>query len=71
MKKPSLGRSLDVTSEMMPIWKCCPLIFSFKLYICEDPRIARACTAQNTKKNRTSRLSHLASIRVHVEVQNG
>ena len=47
------------------------LIYSFKLYICQDPRIARAYTAQNTKKKRTSRLSRSASIRVHVEVRNG
>ena len=31
----------------MPIWKCCSLIYSFKLCICQDPRIARAYTAQN------------------------
>ena len=27
------------------------LIYSFKLYICQDPRIARAYTAQNNKKS--------------------
>ena len=33
------------------------LICSFKLYICQDPRIARAYPAQNTKKN-----AHLARL---------
>ena len=47
------------------------LIYSFKLYICKDPRIARAFTAQNEKKNCAYRLSRSASIRVHVEVWNG
>ena len=48
------------------------LIYSFKLYICQDPRRVRAYTAQNTtKKKRTSRLSRSASIRFHVEVWNG
>ena len=46
------------------------VIFSFKLYTCQDPTIARAYTAQNTKK-RTSRLSRSASIRIHVKVRNG
>ena len=32
----------------MLIWKCCPLIYSLKLCICHDPRIARAYPAQNT-----------------------
>ena len=41
------------------------LIYSFKLYICQDPRIARAYTAQNTKK-RTSRLSRSASVRAFI-----
>ena len=46
------------------------IIHSFKLYICEDPKIAQAYTAHNTKKKRTCRLSRSASIRVHVEVRN-
>ena len=50
MKKASSGRNLDAKLEMMPIWKCCPLIYSFKLYICQNPRIARAYTAQKYKK---------------------
>ena len=33
----------------MPIWRCGPLIYSFKLYICQDPRIVNAYTAR--KKN--------------------
>ena len=49
MKKASSGRNLYVNLVMMPIWKSCPLIYSFKLYICHDPRKARAYTAQNTK----------------------
>ena len=32
----------------MLIWECCPLIYSFKLCICQDPRQARAYTTQNT-----------------------
>ena len=32
-------------------YKMLSLIYSFKLYICQDSRIARAHTAQNTKKN--------------------
>ena len=70
MKKASLGRNLDSNLEMMIIWKCCLLIYSFKLYICQDPRTARAYTSKIQKK-RTSRLSRSASIRVHVEVRNG
>ena len=46
------------------------LIYSFKLYICQDPRIARACTAQNIKKKCLSRLSRPASVRVRVGVRN-
>ena len=49
MKKASSGRNLDASLEMTPIWKCCSLMYSFKLCICQDPRIARAYTAQNTK----------------------
>ena len=49
MKKASSGRNLDVNLDMMPIRKCCPLIYSFKLFMCQDPRIARAYTARNTK----------------------
>ena len=50
MKEASSGRNLDANLEMMPVWKCCPMIDSFKLYICQDPIIARAYTAQNAKK---------------------
>ena len=50
MTKASSGRNLDANLEIMPIWESCPLIYSFKLYICQDPGIARACTAQHTKK---------------------
>ena len=46
------------------------LIYSFKLYVCQDPRIARAYTAQSNKKMRTYRLPRSASIRVRVEVRN-
>ena len=45
MKKASSGRNLDANLEMLS------LIYSFKLYICQDSRIAPAYTAQNTKKN--------------------
>ena len=44
MKKASSGRNLDANLEVLS------LIYSFKLYICQDPRIARAYTAQNTKQ---------------------
>ena len=50
MKKTLSGRNLDVNLEIMTIWKCCALVYSFKIYICQDPRINRAYTAQNTKK---------------------
>ena len=50
-KKTSSGRNLYANLEMTPIWKCCHLLFVQALqYICQDPRIARAYTAQNTKK---------------------
>ena len=71
MKKATPGKKNrfefgnDANLEMLP------LIYSFKLYICQDPRIARAYTAQNTKKKRPSRLSRSASIRAHVEVRDG
>ena len=54
MKKATWGRNLDANLEMMPIWKGCPLIF----FSCQDPRIARAYTAQNTKK----KSAHLACL---------
>ena len=38
----------------MPFWKCCPLIYSFKLYICQDRKKALAYTAQNTEKTHIS-----------------
>ena len=44
------------------------MFFLFKLCICQDPRIARAYTAQNTK---FWAFSPSALIRVHVEVRNG
>ena len=65
MKKASSGKNVDANLKMFS------LIFSFKLYIRQDPRIARAYTAQNTKKKLPSRLSPSASIRVHVDVRNG
>ena len=50
MKKASSGRirfqfGKDANLEMLS------LIYYFKLYICQDPRTARAYTAQNTQKN--------------------
>ena len=45
MKKASSGRNLGANLEMLS------LIFSFKLYVCQDSRIAPACTAQNTNKS--------------------
>ena len=45
MKKASSGRNLDANLEKLF------LICSFKLYICKDPRIARAYTVQNTSKS--------------------
>ena len=51
MEKASSGRNLDANLEMMPILEMLSLIYSFKLYICQDQKIARAYTAQNTKKN--------------------
>ena len=41
----------EANLEMMPTWKemFSHMLFSFKLCICQDPRIARACTAQNTQ----------------------
>ena len=53
----------------MPIWKCCPLFIRSSYTYAKIPRIARAYTAQNTTKKRTSRLSPSASIRVHFEVR--
>ena len=50
MKKASSGRNLDANLETMPIWEMVSLICPLKLYICQDPRIYRAYTAQNTKK---------------------
>ena len=44
------------------------LVYSFKLYICQDPRIARAYTAQNTNK-KTHFL--LASLRVYSRSRRG
>ena len=44
MKKASSGRTLDANLEMLPL----PMIYSFKPCICQDPRIDRAYTAQNT-----------------------
>ena len=64
MKKAWSGRNLDANLEMLSF------IYSFKLYICQDQRIARAYIAQNTKKS-ALRLSRSASIRVHVDVRNG
>ena len=47
------------------------LVYSFKFYICQDPRIARAYTAQK-KKNALLVFSFRSeSIPVHVEVRNG
>ena len=54
MKKATSGRNLYSNLEIMPIWKCCPLIFSF---ICQDPIIARAYTAQNSTKMHFSLVS--------------
>ena len=51
MKKTPSGRNLDANLKMLP------LIYSFKLYICQDPRIARAYTAQTTKKTHFSLVS--------------
>ena len=71
MKKGVVGKKFrcqfgnDANLEMLS------LIYSFKLYMCQDPRIARAYTAQYTKKKRACRLSRSASIRVHVDVRNG
>ena len=51
MKKATAGKKSrfkfgnDANLEMLS------LIYSFKRYICQDPRTARAYTAQNTKKN--------------------
>ena len=72
MKKATSGGNLDSNQcgndanlDMLP------LDFFF-IYICQDPRIARAYTAQNKNKNAlSSRLSRSASIRLHVEVRNG
>ena len=50
MKKASSGRNLDANLETMPIWEMVSLICPLKLYICQDPRIYRAYTAQNTTK---------------------
>ena len=71
MKKPSSGSNLDANLEMTANLELLLLVYSFKLYICQDPRIGRAYTAQNTKIKRTSRLPRSACIRVHVEVRNG
>ena len=60
MEKASSGRSLDANMEMMPTWKCCPLIYSFEL-----GRIPPKY--QNV---RTFRLSRSVPIRVDVEVRN-
>ena len=64
MKTASPGSNLDANLEMLSV------IYSFKLYICQDPRIARAYTAPPPKKKRTSGLSRPASVRVHVAVWN-
>ena len=39
MKKASSGRNLDSNLEMMPILEMLSLLYSFKLYIRQDPRI--------------------------------
>ena len=58
--------------ENESIWKCCAVFFrSSSTCICQDPRVARAYSAQNTKKKSTPRLPCSASIRAHVEVRNG
>ena len=51
MKTASSGRNLDANLEMLS------LIYSLKLYISQDPRIARAYTAQSTKKMHFSLVS--------------
>ena len=60
MKKRTPGKKLDSNLEMLS------LIYSFKLYICQDQIIARAYTAQNKNKKRTSRLSRSASVRAFI-----
>ena len=68
MKKASSGSNFGNDADFGNVVP----YFSFKLCICQDPKIARAYTAQNKKKKkRTCRLSRSASIRVHVEVRNG
>ena len=51
MKKSVVVTKEEPNLEMMPTWKqmFSHMIFSFKLCICQDPRIGRAYTAQNTK----------------------
>ena len=59
MKKASSGRNLGANLEMLS------LIYSFKRYICQDPRIARALPPEIKKKRTSSflaqRLSAFAS----------
>ena len=62
-KKTSPRRNLEANLEMLS------LIHSFKLYICQDPRIARAYTAKNTKKKKT-RFS-LVSLSVYPRSRRG
>ena len=59
MKKASSGRNLDANFlEITPInLEMLSLIYSFKLHIWQDSRIARAYTAQNTKKTHFSLVS--------------
>ena len=56
MKKASSGRNLDANLEIMPTWKL-SLFYSFKLTYAKIQEIARAYTAQTTKKAHFSRVS--------------
>ena len=60
MKKASSGKNSDANFWKLRQFgnKCCPLfILSSSTYIWQDPRIARAYTAQNTKKTHSSLVS--------------
>ena len=63
--KPKFGNDANLEINVFSY------VFPFKLCICQDPRIARAYTAQNAFFLPTSRLSCSAHEPVPGQVRNG